>query len=115
MLILVLVFWTGCSLFPQQIKTEFVEAKKFEFVVIDVNVSEVERPPALSLNGKVHFEDDMNESVVMGVDTWIKIRDISSIRTKAIKRLNIHLLMYRKALNAVNGQIRRYLDLEKSD
>ena len=111
MFTIVVLFWTGCSLCTPQIKTEYVETKAFKFVPIDVNVTEVKEIKPFNLNGKIKFADDSNSSVKMSVKSWIAIRDVNQQRTEAVRRLLLHEKMYRKALDAVNGQIRAYLKL----
>ena len=103
------IFLMGCSLCPTQIKTEYIEPKAFKFVPIDVNVTEIKEIKPFNLNGKIKFTDDTNSSVKMSVKSWIAIREVNRQRTKAVLRLRLHEKMYRKALDAVNEQIRLYL------
>jgi len=103
-----MIFLVGCT--SKAVETVFIEPKKFEFVPIDVNVSEVSKAPVIYLEGKIKFLNDSNKSIVMSVDTWLQIRDVSEKKKKIIIRLRRHKLMYRKALNGVNRQIRRYLN-----
>jgi len=103
------IFLMGCSLCTPQIRTEYVETKAFKFVPIEVNVTEIKEIKPFNLNGKIKFTDDSNSSVKMSVKSWIAIRDVNRQRTKAVRRLRLHEKMYRKALDAVNGQIRAYL------
>jgi len=105
------IFLMGCSLCTPKIKTEYVEPKVFKFVPIDVNVTEVKEIEPFDLNGKIKFTDNSNSSVKMTVESWIAIRDINKQRTNALRRLRLHEKMYRKALDAVNGQIKAYLKL----
>ena len=101
----------GCSLCTPQIRTEYVETKAFKFVPIEVNVTEIKEIKPFNLNGKIKFTDDTNSSVKMSVKSWIAIRDVNRERTNAVRRLQLHEKMYRKALDSVNEQIRAYLKL----
>lgn len=102
------VFLTGCTLFPQKNKTVFVEPKAFEFVKIDVNLSEVKRVEPFPLEGKISFVDDTNSSIKMKVNTWLKIRSLNAEKDAESKRLRLHKIMLRKALDEVNRQIDIY-------
>ena len=100
----------GCSLCPTKIETEFVQTKPFKFTVIDVNVTEVKEVEPFSLAEKISFVDSKKAAVKMSVETWVKVRKINAKRVKANKRLRLHKLMLRKALDAVNKQIKKYMD-----
>jgi len=107
------IFLMGCSLCQPKIKTEYVETKKFKFIPIEVNVTDVKKIKPFDLTGKIKFTDDSNSSVRMSVNSWIAIRNVNKQRTKAIRRLRRHKMMYRKALESVNGQIKLYLESVK--
>jgi len=109
-LLAVLTFFTGCSLCPTQIKTEFVQTKPFKFIIIDVNVTKVKKTKPFSLAEKISFTNSKKTAVKISVETWVKLREINAKRVKANKRLRLHKLMLRKALDAVNKQIKKYMD-----
>ena len=104
---MMMIFLVGCTS-KAKIETVFVEPNKFEFVPIDVNVTDVSKAPVIYLKGKIKFLDDNNKSVVMSVDTWRSIRSVSSKKRMIIERLRRHKIMYRKALDALNKQIKLY-------
>ena len=111
-MILTVVFWTGCSS-KVLTKTVYLEPKKFEFVPIEINVTEVKKVEPIPLKGKIEFIDNRNESIKMSVNSWLKIRRAKIDEHRANIRLRIHKEMYKKANKSLNRQIRLYLNSMK--
>jgi len=111
MLIIAAIFYTGCSLCSQPTKTVIVEPTPFKFVPIEVNLTEVEEVKKIDLKGKLKFLDDRNLSVVMDVNTWVKIRRAKRDESFANRRLRLQKKILFKALDGNLKQIYRYKEL----